>query len=291
LDEFPAARLEDLQAAASVLARKNRPLLAHAELVGLQRKVVASTTRYTDYLATRPPEWETAAIQLMINLCRESGCPVHIVHLANGEALPLIAAAKQEGLPITVESCPHYLHFTAEEIPDGDTRFKCAPPIRSAEHRELLWSGLQQGLIDTIGSDHSPCPPAMKGLETGDFMAAWGGISSLQLTLSVIWTEAKKRNIPLDRIFNWLSAAPARLVQLDKRKGRIELGFDADLVVLDPDAQWVVHGEQLQHRHSVTPYEIARLHGVVRRTYLRGNLAYHDGNLFEAFGRPLLTSA
>jgi allantoinase len=215
----------------------------------------------------------------LIRLCRETRCPVHIVHLASGEALPLLAAARREGLPITVETCPHYLFFDAHHIADGDTRFKCAPPIRPGAAAQL-WRGLLDGTIDTIGSDHSPCPPEMKQRDTGDFSCAWGGVASLQLTLPVAWTICVRngsRN--LSQLAKWLSSDPARLIGMEHRKGNIAAGCDADLVVWDPDAKWTVHGDQLLHRHKLTPYDGAELTGLVRRTYVRGNVVSQNGVL------------
>ena len=308
LDEFPNATLDDLKKAAPVLAQYRRPLLVHAELTTVPGLDHQTARKYADYLATRPPRWETDAIEMLIQLCRETSCHVHIVHLANGDALPMLEAARKEGLPITVETCPHYLFFSADEadslelvemvmeieeqfdlhipdaqaeiftvnrkVPDGDTRFKCAPPIRDRRHQELLWLGLQRKVVDTIGSDHSPCPPEMKHLESGDFMKAWGGIASLQLTLPLIWTEAVRRKIPLEKIFSWLSSNPAKLVGMADRKGRIAIGLDADLMVFDPDAQWTVEAKKLYHRHQVTPYDGEKLKGKVIRTYVRGQTAF-----------------
>ncbi len=279
LDEFPNATLADLQAAAPILARHNRPLLVHAELTDAPAPRPQSARSYADYLASRPPQWESDAIGMLINLCRGTGCHVQVVHLANADALKMLHAARNEGLPITVETCPHYLHFTAESIPDADTRYKCAPPIREEHHRERLWDALKNGDIDTIGSDHSPCLPSMKCLESGDFMAAWGGIASLQLTLPIVWTNAAHRGIPLARIFEWLSGNPAKLVGLANRKGRIAKGFDADLIVFDPDAGWTVHGEQLYHRHKLTPYDGERLTGKVLRTYVGGIMVFGNNGL------------
>ncbi len=296
----------------------------HAELTDAPAPRPKSARRYVDYLATRPPQWEADAIRQLIKLACETNCHVHIVHLANGDALRTILAAKREGVPISVETCPHYLHFAADKadsleqielvmeleeefnfnipdeaaakflhasqkIPDGDTRYKCAPPIRERRHQEVLWLGLQRGIIDTIGSDHSPCPPEMKHLETGDFMAAWGGIASLQLTLPIVWTNATKRGIALHQIFEWLSTNPANLVGLAARKGRIAPGFDADLIVWNPEAAWTVHGEQLHHRHKLTPYDGAQLQGQIHRTYVRGKLVFHESRFIDTPSGQMLT--
>ena len=214
-----------------------------------------------------------------------------MVHLATADALPMLVAARAEGLPITVETCPHYLHFQAEDIPDGDTRYKCAPPIREASHRESLWAGLKSGAIDFVVSDHSPCPPSMKRLEEGDYFKAWGGICSLQLGLPILITECRRRGIPLERIARWMAEGPARLVGLFPQKGAIAVGSDADLVVVDPDASFIVRTDQLRHRNKPTPYENETLYGVVETSYLRGRVVYHvnqvDG---PASGRTILRS-
>lgn len=279
LDEFPAATEHDLRQVLPSLADRRVPLLVHAEFQATPAATPTDCTSYRQYEASRPRAWERAAIELLVRLCREYDAPIHIVHLADSDSLDVIQAARQEGLPLTVETCPHYLHFSAEMIGDGDTRFKCTPPIRSARDRERLWSALAEGTIDTIGSDHSPCPPAMKCLDTGDFTAAWGGIASLQLTLSTIWTGARRRGIGLERLAQWVSSRPAELVGLAARKGRIAPGLDADLVVWNPDAQWTVRSQALRHRHKTSPYVGETLCGQVHRTYLRGQLVYSDGEV------------
>lgn len=282
LEEFPAASEDDLRAAMPVLASHGAPLLVHAELIS-PAPAMRNVRSYAEYVASRPAQWEVDAIELLIRLCREYRCRVHIVHLAACEALPLLAAARREGLPVTVETCPHYLFFDGEHVRDGDTRFKCAPPIRPGMSSEL-WAGLMEGMIDTIGSDHSPCPPEMKCLDSGDFTRAWGGISSLQLTLPILWTCCLKHQLQdLVQAAQWLSAAPAKLLGLDDRKGRIAPGYDADLAVWDPEMHWKVDGAQLHHRHKMTPYDGVELTGRVRRTYVRGKLVYRDG---EHMGPP-----
>jgi allantoinase len=233
--------------------------------------------------------WEDAAIRLLIDLCRETRCPVHIVHLAAASAIPMIRAARDEGLPLTVETCPHYLCLEAEQIPDGATTFKCAPPIRGRRNREALWAALFEGVIDAIVSDHSPCPPAMKLAERGDFMAAWGGIASLQHGLPVIWTEAARRGARLDQVSAWMSAAPARLAGRQRSKGRLSAGYDADVVVWDPDAPFTVAADDLYYRHRLSPYVGAALRGRVHRTFVRGHEAYDGhGHPAGAIGRVLL---
>ena len=275
IDEFPAATAADLRSALPHLAGAGLPLLAHAELVAplppdVEAKLSAAPRSYAAYLASRPRAWEHAAIRLLIDLCREYRGHVHIVHLASADALPMIADARMAGLPLTVETCPHYLVFAAEEIPDGQTRFKCAPPIRERENGERLWQGLRDNLIDTIGSDHSPAPPALKCFETGDLQRAWGGIASLQLGLSAIWTAAQRRGFSLVDVVRWMCRRPAQLVGLDGRKGALAAGCDADIVVFDASAAWVVSPERLHHRHKATPYEGQKMLGRVDATYLRG---------------------
>ncbi|WP_425614027.1 allantoinase AllB [Anatilimnocola sp. NA78] len=277
LDEFPNATEEDLRAAMPQLAKLGLPLLVHAELLTAPASKVTDVRSFAQFVSSRPVQWELDAIELMIRLCREFRCQVHIVHLATSQALPMLVAAKREGLPLTVETCPHYLFFDKQPIADGDTRFKCAPPIREGE-AAALYQGLLDGTIDTIGSDHSPCPPEMKRADVGDFSNSWGGIASLQLTLSTVWSYLQRQgNSDLSQLSQWLSAAPARLVGLADHKGRIAAGFDADLVVWDPDATWTVDGRQLFHRHKLTPYDGCTVRGKVARTYVRGNLVFADG--------------
>jgi allantoinase len=272
IDEFPNVAESDLRAAMPILARLGLPLLAHAEIVpdSAAPMDASDPRRYAAWRASRPPAWEVEAIRLLIGLCRDYRCRVHVVHLATAEALPLIAEARAEGLPLSVETCPHYLTFAAEEIPDGDPRFKCAPPIRSAADREALWEALRAGLIDTIGTDHSPAPPELKQLETGNLARAWGGIASLQLAWPAVWTEARRRGFGPDALARWMARRPAELVGLGNRKGAIAAGCDADLIVVDPDATFRVDPALLQHRHPITPYEGRSLAGMIAATYLRG---------------------
>jgi allantoinase len=220
----------------------------------------------------------------LIELSEQASARVHIVHLASADALASIAGARARGLPLTVETCPHYLTFAAEDVADGDTALKCAPPIRESEHRERLWGALTDRLIDLVATDHSPAPAALKHIEDGDFLAAWGGIASLQIALPVVWTGAAARGIPLHRLAEWMSDAPARLAGLSGRKGAIAPGCDADLVIFDPDREMIVDSSRLYHRHPVTPYDGARLRGVVMATMLGGEIVFDHG---ECIGRPL----
>jgi allantoinase len=286
--EFPPVAEVELRAAMPVLARRGVPLLVHAEIdrapSGSQPgSRVGPWRRYADYVASRPPRFEVDAVDLLVRLCRQARCPVHVVHLSSAQALASIREARAQRLPLTAETCPHYLTFAAEEIPDGDTRFKCAPPIRDARNRESLWGALAGGEIDLVASDHSPCPPERKRLAEGDFKAAWGGISSLQLLLPALWTEARLRGASLEDLAAWTSLRAARLLGLEGRKGAIAQGCDADLVVWDPEASFRVEPAGILHRHRLTPYEGRTLYGRVRRTYLRGVLVCEDG---RAIGEP-----
>jgi allantoinase len=289
IDEFPNTSASDLREAMPILRDAGLPLLAHAELDLGATPSGDDRRSYGRYLASRPPTWEDEAVRLLIDLCRETRCPVHIVHLSSASSVPLLRAAKAEGLPITVETCPHYLCLQAESIPDGATFYKCAPPIRDAKNRDALWAALLQGVIDFVITDHSPCSPSLKLAESGDFEAAWGGIASLQLGLPAVWTEAQKRGASLTDLFRWMSAAPAKFAGLSDRKGRIEAGMDADLLVLRPEEELVVSPERLFFRHKVSPYLGQRLLGRVHATMLRGACVYdgysHPG---EARGTHLL---
>lgn len=295
VDEFQHVGEADLREALPVLARQGSVLLAHAELPGPIDAAArvwdgagpAELREYDLYLRSRPDAAEVAAVELLVRLCRATGCRVHIVHVASADVLPVLRRAREEGLPITAETCPHYLTFSAEEIPDGGVAFKCAPPIRSRENREQLWEALRAGVLDLVASDHSPCPPGMKKIETGDFRGAWGGIASLQLALAAVWTGARERGFTLAGLAEWMCAAPARLAGLGERKGRIAPGYDADLVVWDPEASFSVEAQALQHRHKLTPYAGRTLDGVVRRTLLRGETVYDGSFLGPPLGKLL----
>ncbi len=280
IDDFPAATEADLRRAMPILAAAGRPLLVHAELESPGPSTHEDPRHYATYLASRPAGWEVDAVRLCIDLCREFRGPVHIVHLSAADALSLAEGARAEGLPFSLETCPHYLILAAEEIADGRTEYKCAPPIRERENRERLWDGLRRGLIELVVSDHSPCTPALKRPETGDFLSAWGGISTLQLGLPLVWTEAERRGFQLADLPRWMSMAPARLAGLS-HKGAIAVGLDADLVVFEPEPSQVVRPEQLHFRHKITPYLGRTLRGRVRETILRGTTIYR-GETFPA---------
>jgi allantoinase len=276
IDEFPNTTESDLLEAMPALRDSGLPLLAHAEL-DLGSTVTEKGHRaYQGYLQSRPPEWENAAIALLIDLCRRTRCPVHIVHLSSAGSIPQLRAAKESGLPVTVETCPHYLCLEAEAIPDGATEFKCAPPIREHENREALWKGLFEGVIDFVITDHSPCSPHLKLPDVGNFHDAWGGIASLSLGLPNVWTEGARRGATLEQLATWMSEGPARFAGLSRTKGRIARGFDADLVVWDPAAEFVVDPARLHFKHKVSPYLGAPLKGRVHRTFLRGHEVF-DG--------------
>lgn len=279
VDEFAPVSLDDLRHVLATLAKRGLPLLVHAELPTRLESISEAAPRssYSTWLASRPSAAEIDAITILIDLCREFRTRLHIVHLSAAAAVPVLRTARDEGLPISVETCPHYLTFCAEEIPDGDTSFKCAPPIRDRYNRDALWQALEEGVIDFVATDHSPSPPALKC--PGDFVQAWGGIASLGLSLPVLWTGAVNRHISLERIPQWLCAGPAKLAGLEQRKGMLRAGMDADVVVWDPDAEFVVHPERLQQRHKQTPYSRRRLRGRVRKTYVRGRLVYRDGTV------------
>jgi len=293
VEEFGHVTEADLRAALPVLAGMGAPLLVHAELPGPIERALRDVEgldprRYASYLRSRPPEAETEAVALLLRLVREYGTRVHVVHLAAAGALPLLRAARREGLPVTVETCPHYLHFAAEEIQDGATAWKCAPPIRGAADREALWDALRRGEIDLVATDHSPCPPELKRTEPGDFFGAWGGIASLQLGLRVTWTGARRRGFAADDVARWMSTAPARLAGLH-RKGTIAIGRDADLVLFDPDAEERVDPAALLHLHSLTPYAGGVFSGRVLETYVRGEPVYAGGRFPAAPAGRLLS--
>ena len=270
VEEFPPLRPEDLEDYLRVLRTVDGLLIVHAEDGdAIEQAPSVHSDDYRDFLSSRPRVAEDRAIGRVIDAARATGARAHILHLSSSDALPLIAEARRDGVRITAETCPHYLTFASEEIPAGATQFKCCPPIREAANREQLWQGLADGTIDCIVSDHSPCTPELKRLDLGDFAQAWGGISSLQLGLSDVWTEARRRGFSLPDVVRWMAERPAQLVGL-QRKGRIEAGYDADFCVFAPDDGFVVDPATLFHRNPITPYAGRHLDGVVRSTWLRG---------------------
>lgn len=300
IDGFAWVNEDDLRLALRKLRGTGLPLLAHAEISGpveaatsALNTIGADWHKYSTYLSSRPDAAEVEAIALLIRLAEEFQTHIHIVHLVSAQAVPLLAEARNRGVPITAETCVQYLWFTAEEIPDGATEFKCAPPIRSAANREALWAALESGLIDLVATDHSPCPPAMKRRDEGRWDLAWGGIASLGLALPVMGTAMERRGMDLnkgmERLAAWMSAAPAELAGLAGRKGALVAGADADIVVFDPDATWTVTPKSLHFSHKLSPYLGAELRGEVLQTWLRGELVYSlDGFHGSPRGRELV---
>ena len=270
VEEFPPLSREELGECLEELARFDGLMVVHAEdadeIAGAPQP---DGTSYGGFLASRPRSAEDTAVATVVAEARRTGARTHVLHLASADAVPLLRQARTKGVRVTVETCPHYLSFEAEAIADGATQFKCCPPIREAANRELLWTALADGDVDVVVSDHSPCTPELKRLDVGDFALAWGGISSLQLGLPAVWTGARARGHGLADVVRWMAEGPARLVGLE-RKGRLEVGADADLCVFAPDEAFVVDPARLHHRNPVTPYAGRELHGVVRSTWLRG---------------------
>jgi allantoinase len=296
--EFEHVRESDLRTAMPALASLGRVLMVHAELAGPIERALGGLDRaadprcYATWLRTRPPEAEEQAITLLVAFARESGARVHVVHVAAAGAIPILRRARAEGLPVSAETCPHYLVFNAESIPDSATPFKCAPPIRERIHCDALWTALRDGDLDMIASDHSPCPPTLKLLAEGDYLRAWGGIASIQLSLSAVWSRATAHGATLADIARWMSEQPAHLVGLGARKGAIAVGRDADLIVWDPDEEFTVDAGALHHRHKATPYDGLRLRGIVRETWSRGECVYDRGEFpFSERGNLLCAGA
>jgi len=287
VSEFPMASAAVIRESLSILAKHKVPLLVHAELESPVNVKESSSRAYSHYLESRPQKWEVDAIRLIIELAKESGGHVHIVHLSAAQALSEIRKAKEQKIAITAETCPHYLTLQSEEILDGATYFKCAPPIRENRNREDLWIGLEQGAIDFIVSDHSPCTPQLKKLETGDFDEAWGGIAGLQFSLPVIWTEMQTRGLTVAQLSYWMSESTAKFLKVTGKSGKIEVGSDADLVIWDPKAYFTLTESQIFHRHKVTPYLGKKLHGVVKKTFVRGQCVYDEGVFNGPLGNEL----
>jgi allantoinase len=281
IDEFPNADEATLHAAYQALKGTNLPILAHCELTtgDYSAALSAQPSNYLAYLASRPRVWENEAVKLMIRLAEQYQHPTHIVHLASAEALADIRAAKSRGVPITVETCPHYIFFNAEDIPNADTRYKCAPPIRERANNELLWAALVDGTLDFVGSDHSPAPPDIKSLQTGNFQTAWGGISGIQFTLSAIHTGGAAHGLSPHRLAQILCSNPARFIGQAHKKGQIAVGFDADFVVWNPEADFVVSPDMIQARHKISPYDGLTLRGQVEQTYISGQKVWDKNTL------------
>jgi allantoinase len=280
VDDFPHVTEKDLREALPVLAELDAPLLVHAELLEhMIEKPDGDPRNYANYLSTRPDSAETEAISQVIALADEYKAHVHIVHLSSSQSLPMLRAARARGVRVTVETCPHYLVFDAAGIKDGATEFKCAPPIRSATTRMAMWRALFARDIDQIVSDHSPCPPSMKSPKKGSFMEAWGGIASFQLGLPAVWSEAMGRGASLAHLAEWMSGAPARLAGVSDRKGKLAVGYDADLVIWDPLAAVNVDDIRMFQRHPKTPYAGRTLKGHIKSTWIKGVEVFHDGEI------------
>ncbi|MEO5665099.1 MAG: allantoinase AllB [Nocardioides sp.] len=286
VEEFPHLNPDELEAAMREVRSFDGLMIVHAEdMHAIDHAPAAHGETYDDFLKSRPRGAENLAVAQVIELARWTGCRVHILHVSSSDVLPMLASARRDGVRITAETCPHYLTFEAEEIPDGATQFKCCPPIREAANRELLWDGLRDGVIDLVVTDHSPSTLDLKCLDTGDFGVAWGGISSLQLGLSAVWTEARRRDFTLVDVAHWMCEAPARHAGL-RSKGRIEIGFDADFAVFAPDDAFVVDVARLHHKNPISPYAERPLAGVVRSTWLRGRRV-ETTEQAQPFGRLL----
>lgn len=284
VDEFPHLDQDGLARSLAEIASFGGLLIVHAEDPHhLEAAPQQAGPRYADFLASRPRDAEDTAIAQLIAQAKRLDARVHVLHLSSSDALPLIARAKAEGVRITVETCPHYLTLTAEEVPDGASEFKCCPPIRESANQDLLWQALADGTIDCVVTDHSP---STADLKTDDFATAWGGISGLQLSLAAVWTEARRRGHSLENVVRWMSARTSQLVGLD-RKGAIEAGRDADFAVLAPDETFTVDPAALQHRNRVTAYAGKTLYGVVKSTWLRGERIVTEGEFTAPKGQLL----
>jgi allantoinase len=293
IDDFPNTDVEHLRKALKILKKYKKPLLVHCELDAVHddlKLLEQNPKSYSAYLKSRPKSWEDNAIKLMIDLCRETGAHVHIVHLSSANSIEQIQKAKEEGLSLTVETAPHYLFFNAEEIPDGATEYKCAPPIREKENNEQLWNALLDGIIDFIATDHSPTLPFMKEIESGNFKKAWGGIAGLQFSLPAVWIKAREKNFSLNQIANWLCENPGRFIGVENTKGKIQKGFDADIVVWNADNKFIVEEKMIQHRHKITPYLNRELFGTVEQTYVGGIKVFNQGNFLHLNEGKILLS-
>ena len=295
IDDFPETPPSKLREVLLLLKKYNRPLLVHCELSEEHdgvRHLKNNPGSYRAYLESRPKSWENKAIEAMINLCRETGAHVHIVHLSSAEALPLIKKAREEGLPLTVETAPHYLFFSSEEIKDKNTMLKCAPPIREKDNNEKLWDALKEGLIDFIATDHSPAPPHLKEIESGNFEKAWGGIAGLQFSLPAVWKASRSKNVSLQEFCKWMCENPAHFLKLDSSKGKIKEGFDADIVIWNPENNILIDKNHIYHRHKISPYAGLDLKGEVLQTIVNGKIVFEKNSFIHLnAGKILLKKA
>lgn len=282
--EFPPVGSDELLRGLARMKTRGVPSLLHAEDPASLLPITGDPTRYESYLASRPSTGEAAAVLRAGEMAGKTGARVHVLHVSSADAAAAVAAGPEN---LSGETCPHYLIFCSEDVPPGGTPFKCAPPIRDREHRAALWESLQAGHLAMVVSDHSPAPADTKAVESGSFADAWGGVGSLQLRLQATLTGVLQRQIDLADLVRWLALEPARLAGLDGRKGSIEVGKDADFVVLDPDGALEVRGTDLEHRHPVTPYEGMTLRGAIVETILGGRTVYSDGRIRPGLGRML----
>ena len=284
IEEFPNVNESDLRKALPIIKKANIPLLVHCELESdnsFEDLLKESPTSYGAYVKSRPKLWEDNAISLIIDLCRAFNVHCHIVHLSSANSLYQIDQAKNRGLPLTVETCPHYLFFESEKIPDGATEYKCAPPIRDKNNNDLLWKAVNDKLIDFIVTDHSPAPPQLKELDSGNFQKAWGGIAGLQLSLPVVWTKGKEKRLSIENICQLMSTNVANFLKMDHERGKIAKGYMADLVVWNPEEVFVVDKKNLHHRHKITPYMKCKLLGVVKKSFVSGHEVFDEGEFTE----------
>ena len=277
IDEFPNVGEKEIDEAMPIIAPYHIPLLAHCEIYEkeVENDFAQHATSYKHYLESRPKKWENDAIDLMIKLCRKHNCATHIVHVSSCEALDSIAKAKKEGLPLTAETCTQYIYFNAEDIPDSNCLYKCAPPIREKENNDLLKQALANGILDFIATDHSPAPPAIKEIESGDLKKAWGGIAGLQFLLPASWT-ALKENMPLEKFIPLLTEKPALFLKVSNNKGRIKVGYDADLTIWNPEQKELVQEQDILHRHKISPYIGEELFGTIQQTIVNGVAVYKN---------------
>jgi allantoinase len=277
INEFPNVEEKDLDEAMPLVAKYNLPLLAHCEIVnnGETGALASSPPRYKKYVESRPKSWENEAVKLMIHLCRKHHCRTHIVHVSSAEALLSIKEAKREGLPVTAETCPHYLYFNEEEIPDGNTLYKCAPPIRDKANNHLLKQAFLEETLDFIASDHSPAPPSVKEIESGNLLKAWGGIAGIQFLLPAGWTSLKDV-LSLEEFIPLATENPAKFLKVDDRKGKLQVGHDADFTIWSPEEEFEVKEEEILHKHKLSPYTGKQLYGVTYQTYVNGELVFND---------------
>lgn len=286
VDEFPASDTATLNKAMPILAAHKATLLVHAEKNNCcNESIINDKASYAEFLNSRPDKWEVDAIKEIIELSEKHKCNVHIVHLSSAKALSYIKQAQEKGIKISAETCPHYLTLSTKTIPDGDARFKCCPPIRDNDNQVALWKGLQDGIIDFIVSDHSPCTPALKRLEEQNLWEAWGGISSLQFGLSLIWTAFKKRNYAIKDLAQWMCENPAKLVGLDHIKGKIQKGYQADFVIWDTESKHTIDKKEILFKNKMSAYEKHEVYGVVEQTLLRGQVIF-DKNKDNFIGKP-----